>query len=108
MKLQTKETPAGSQAPAPGGVYTLINVPLVIVGVLLLVIAVVSLLSAVQVAAAVIVFLIALAIVGMVLFAKAREAQWQHQEWTDSTPAGVQRVDGGTLFSNRVPTVISP
>ena len=37
MKLQTKETPAGSLAPAPGGVYTLINVPLVIVGVLLLV-----------------------------------------------------------------------
>jgi hypothetical protein len=113
--FRPREEPAakGSKTPeapvlAPGGVYALINVPLVIVGVLLLVIAIASLLSAGQVAAAVIVFLIAVAIVGVVLFAKAREAQWQHREWTDSTPADVQRVDGGTLFSNPVPTVISP
>jgi hypothetical protein len=91
MKLQTKETPAGSQAPVPGGVYTLINVPLVIIGTLLLVVAFVPLLSTVPmgVTLAVAAFLGMVAIVGVVMFVKARNEQHrpQSQYRERTTPA---------------------
>ena len=108
---KTPEAPA----PAVGEGYTLINAPLVIVGGLLLIVAVISLLSTGQVTAAVMVFLVALAIVGGVMFAKAREAEWEHREWPERVSAssnaeapGVQRVKGGTLFRNPEPAVIPP
>jgi Na+/H+ antiporter NhaD/arsenite permease-like protein len=85
--FRPREEPAAKDSKTPESPPSVpVNRPLIIVGVLLLVTAVVSLLSAGQVTAAVMVFPVALAIVGLVLFAKAREAEWKHREWPERVP----------------------
>jgi hypothetical protein len=100
-----------SEVDVPSPEEHLVNVPLVIIGVLLLVVAVMSLLSAGHVLSAALSFLAMVAIVGVLMYATARKERRERTAPADSSnvslppvpwPQGVQPIGPQTRLSPEV------